>query len=54
MMRPFGDVGDVHLAEEREQMVLAQRVHLDVLDEHHVVVALLEERVAHHRLGLHS
>src|SRR5690606_22859460 len=44
------DVGDVDLAEEREQVVLAQRVHLDVLHEHHVVVVLVEDRVADHLL----
>src|SRR5690606_13149672 len=42
------DVGDVDLAEERKHVVLAQRVHFDVLHEHHVVVILVEDRVADH------
>ena len=41
------DVGDVHLAEEGQQVVLAQAVHLDVLYQHHVAVALGEERIPH-------
>ena len=40
------DVRDVRLAEERQHVVLAQRVELDVAHHHHVLVLLLEQRVA--------
>ena len=43
------DVGDVHAAEERDQVVLAEAVEVDVLDEHHLVVGDLEERVVEDR-----
>ena len=32
------DVGDVAFAEERQQVVLAQAVEVDVLDDHHLAV----------------
>ena len=32
------DVGDVALAEERQQVVLAEAVEVDVLDDHHLAV----------------
>ena len=32
------DVGDVALAEERQQVMLAQAVEVDVLDDHHLAV----------------
>ena len=41
-----GDVGDVGPAEERQQVVLAQRVELDVAHHDHALVRLLEHRVA--------
>ena len=41
-----GDVGDVRPAEERQQVVLAERVELDVAHHDHALVALLEHRVA--------
>jgi hypothetical protein len=34
-----GNVGDVHLAEEGQQVVLAEAEHFDVLDDDHLVVA---------------
>ena len=40
------NVGHVGLAVERQHVVLAHRVHLDVLDENHLVVGLLEEGLA--------
>ena len=45
-----GDVRDVCLAEERQHVVLAERVHLDVLYQDHRVVLLLEDRGADHVL----
>lgn len=61
-----GNVANVHLARERNQVVLAHGEDLDVLDDNHLVVALLEngpvDNVAHvflvalgqeeHRLGV--
>ena len=44
------DVGDVGLAVERQQVVLAEREHVDVLDDHHLVVVDREERLADERL----
>ena len=41
-------VGDVALAEERQEMVLAQASEVDVLHDHHLVVLLGEERVVQH------
>ena len=38
------DVGDVALADEREHMVLAGTVQLDILDYYHLLVFLLEHR----------
>jgi hypothetical protein len=48
------DVCDVHLAEERQQVMLAHRVHLDVLHDHHVAVVLLEDAVADRVLDGHG
>ncbi len=39
---PVGDVGHVGLAVERQHVVLAERVELDVLDQHHLLVLLAE------------
>ena len=39
------NVGDVALAEERQQMVLAQAVEVDVLDDHHLAIIDREQRV---------
>ena len=47
----IGDVGHVRLAEEREHVMLAHRVELDVAHQHHVVVRLLEEGIADHLGG---
>src|SRR4029077_4183558 len=47
-----GDVGDVHFAEERQQMVLAETEHLDVFDDDHFVVAHGEERAFEQGLGI--
>jgi MFS family permease len=43
-----GDVSDVALAEKRQQVVLAQAVEVDILDDHHLVVIDGEERVVQH------
>ncbi len=47
-----GDVGYVHLAEKRKQMVLAEAEHLDIFDDHHLVVADGEERALEQSLGI--
>jgi hypothetical protein len=47
------DVGDVHLPDEGEHVVLAHRVEVDVAHEHHVLVLLLEHGVAHHVAHVH-
>ena len=39
----------MRLAEERKDMVLAHRIDLDVLDDHHVPVFFLEHRRAQDR-----
>ncbi len=39
------DVGDVASAEERQQVMLAETVEVDVLDDHHLVIIDGEERV---------
>ena len=39
------DVGDVALPEERQQMMLAQAVEVDVLDDHHLAIIDGEQRV---------
>src|ERR1700694_4516588 len=41
---PVGDIGDVCLAEERQEMMLAEAVHLDVSHHHHLRVRLFEDR----------
>ena len=38
-----GQIGDVHLAEERQQVVLAHAEELDVLHDHHLVVLHVEQ-----------
>ena len=45
----LGNIGDVRLSEERQHVVLAERIQLDVLDEDHVVV-LLDEHARSDRL----
>ena len=52
MTLPFGNVGDVALAEERQQVVLAQAVEVDVLDDHHLVIIDGEQRVVEHRVDV--
>src|ERR1700757_3081459 len=48
----LGDVGDVHLAEKWQQMVLAQTEHLDVFDDHHLIVADGEQSSLEESLGI--
>src|SRR5208337_245749 len=43
------DIGDVHLAKERQKVVLAQAEHFDVFHDHHLVVADREQRLAQER-----
>jgi hypothetical protein len=43
---PVRDVGDVRLPEERQQVVLAERVQLDLAHHHHLLAVDLEQRVA--------
>ena len=45
---PFGNVGDVALAEERQQVVLAQAVEVDVRDDHHLAIIDGEQRAVQH------
>ena len=47
-----GDVGHVHLAKKRQQVVLAQAEHLDVFHDHHFVVSDREQRLAQKRFGV--
>ena len=47
------DVGDVALAEERQQVVLAQAVEVDVLDDHHLAVIDGEQRVVEDFVDVH-
>ena len=46
--RPFGNVGDVALAEERQQVMLAQAVEVDVAHDHHLAIIDAEERAVQH------
>ena len=46
------DVCHVHLAEERQHVVLAEAEHLDVFHDHHFVVADGEERALQQRFGV--
>ena len=48
MTRLLGMIGDVALAEERQQVVLAQAVEVDVLDDHHLAIIDREQRVVQH------
>src|SRR6185503_20760054 len=43
-----GDVSHMRPPEERQQVMLAQRVHLDVAHHDHALVGLFEYRVSHH------
>ncbi len=47
-----GDVGDVHFAEEREQVVLAEAEHFDVFDDDHFVVGDGKERALEQGVGV--
>src|SRR6516165_6080641 len=38
------DIRDVDLAEERQKVVFAQTEHLNILDDHHLVVSYVEHR----------
>ena len=42
------DVGDVALAEERQQVVLAHAVEVDVADDHHLAIIDAEQRAVQH------
>ena len=52
MTLPLRDVGDVHLAEKRQHVVLAQAEQFDVFDDHHLVVIHGEERAFEQGLGV--
>ena len=45
----FGNISHMHLAEEGQHVMLAEREDLDVLDDHHLVVVFVEERAAQDR-----
>ena len=47
------DIGDGCAAEERQQVVLAQRVERDVLDHHHLAVGDVVDRAIDQALGIH-
>lgn len=47
-----GDVGDVYVSEEGQQVVFTEGVELDVAHNHHVVVALFEEGGAQDGYGI--
>ena len=47
---PIRNVRDVALAEKRQQMVLAEAVEVDVLDDHHLVIIDGEQGVVEHRV----
>ena len=42
------DVGDVALAEERQQVMLAHAVEVDVADDHHLAIIDAEQRAIEH------
>src|ERR1700688_93944 len=46
------DIGDVHLAEERQKVMLAEAEHFDVFHDHHFVVVDGEQRLAQQRFGI--
>ena len=46
------NVRDVTFAEERQQVVLAQAVEVDVLDDHHLAVIDGEQRVVDDRVHI--
>jgi len=48
------DVADVHPAEKRQQVMLAERVHLDVLHHDHVLVGLGEGGIAEDVVPRHA
>src|SRR5581483_10222604 len=41
----FGNIGDMYLAEKRKQVMFAQAEHLDVFDDHHLVIANGEQGI---------
>ena len=49
---PVGNVRHVHLAEERQHVMLAQAEYLDIFDDHHFVIAYGEEGVLEHGVGI--
>ena len=49
-----GNVGDVALAEERQQVVLAQAVEIDVLHDHHLAVVDGEQCVVEDFVDVHA
>ena len=49
---PLRQVGDVALAEKRQQVMLAQAVEVDVLDDHHLVIIDSEQCVVEHRVDV--
>ena len=46
------DVADMSLAEEREHVMFAHRIHFDVLDDNHLLILLLEHGAAEDCLGI--
>ena len=54
MTRGVRNVGDVAFAEERQQMVLAHAVEIDVLDDDHLAVVNGEQRVVEHLVDIRA
>ena len=48
----IGNIGHMGLAVERQHVVLAKREEVDILHDHHLVVALLEKGVGEHFVGI--
>jgi hypothetical protein len=49
---PIRNIGDVTLAEERQQVVLAQAVEVDVPDDDHLVIIDAEQRAVEHFIDI--
>src|SRR6185312_4165215 len=43
-----GNIRDMHLAEERQHVVLTKTEHFNVFDDHHLVIVHLKQRAAEH------
>ena len=48
----IGDIGHMHLAEERQQVVLTQAEHLNIFDNDHLIIAHFKQRALEHRASV--